>query len=225
MRISSGDRWRNFVASRSEARLPTSYRAGAVFTRFLVDLKDETEGIDEVAWQTLDRRLKTYVAYQELSHALAATAAGASRLLQNRPRLLVRMALVVTALSFLRAHFHFEVPERIAELIQELGDPEEIASITSFLVVLANERDHLDSLDFAFLGESYEQIDELRHLMISGKAMVEQLEVAKYLSLFGYELEVFPTEHPTFCLRPPSPEFEYSMRLGYIRAQTNAEAN
>jgi hypothetical protein len=52
---------------------------GVVFTRFLVDLKDETEGIDEVAWQRLDRRLKAYVAYQELSHALTATAARASR--------------------------------------------------------------------------------------------------------------------------------------------------
>jgi hypothetical protein len=195
---------------------------GAEFARFLGDLKDETEGIDEVAWRKLHRRLNTYLAYQELSNVLAASAADALRLFQNRPRLLVRMALVVTALSFLGAHFQFEVPERIAELIQELGGPEEIASITSFLVVLANEHGHLDSLDFAFLGESYEEIDELRHLMIWGKAMVEQLEVAKYLSLFGYELEVVRTKHLTFCLRPPSPEFEYSMRLGYIRAQTNA---
>ena len=204
-----------FLADRGPGQSPG-------FKSFLGEIDDETRDVDEEVWAVLHTRLQTYLIYQQLSDAVSEDRARALRFLQNRPRLLVRMALSVAGLSFLGVHFNFVIPEPIANLIEELGDPEEVASIASLLVVLANEWERLDSMDFAFLGETYEEINDLRQLMISGKAMVEQYEISKYVSLFGYELDVVQARQLTFRLRPPSRDFEYSMRLGYIRSVTNS---
>ena len=55
--------------------------------------------------------------------------------------------------------------------------------------------------------------------MVFGKAMVEQTEAGKYISLFRYELDTAAGRNWLFKLTPPFREFEYSLRLGFIRAK------
>jgi hypothetical protein len=192
------------------------------FGKFFNELAAEIARADCAAWKILKSRLKTYLAFQQLLEAMGRRSVDVSRFLRTRPRRLVKMALVATELSFLREYCHFEIPTEFSDLIDELGTPEEVASIASLLVVSANEYCPLDSLDFAFPGVSDLEVGELRELMVHGKAMVQQFELAKYISLFRYDLETVPARNLTFLLRPPSPEFEYAMRLGFVRSQTNA---
>jgi hypothetical protein len=209
------------IMAEREGALLADGQSTESFRRFLEGLKKETDASGEGEWRILRRRLDTYVAYQELMTALAADDDGPTRLLNERPRQFVKMAMAMAALAFLRVHLEFEIPEQYSKLLDELGEPEEIASIASALVAAANEYSPLDSLDFALPGLGDLSLPELRRLMLHGKSRVEQFEIGKYISLFRYELDSVSTARSMFCVRPTSPEFEYSMRLGYIRAVTN----
>ena len=191
------------------------------FNEFLNQLLVETAQATNPDWKILNGRLKCYIVYQQLIKALVVGRRDVSDFLRIRPRRSIKMALILTALSFLRNYFEFQIPTDFANLIDQLGSPENIASIASLLVVSANEYYPLDSLDFAFPVGGVE-ISELRDLMFYGKTVVEQFEIAKYVTLFRYQLAIIPGRHPTFRLSPPTPEFEYSLRLGFIRSETNA---
>ena len=53
-----------------------------------------------------------------------------------------------------------------------------------------------------------------------GKARFHQLEAAEYISLFGYSLSrPENTDQRVYELKPPRAEFEYSLRLGFLRAE------
>lgn len=192
-------------------------RSTKSFGIFLERLAEEIADAKSPTWATLHARLSTYSCFHELVETLARKTPNVSSFLRARPRRLVKLALLVTEFAFLRQYFSFEIPKEYSDLIDELGTPEKIASIASLLVVFANEHRPLDSFDFAFPGTSGPGISELRELMIYGKAMVEQFEIGKYISLFRYEL-VRPSDQ-TFVLRPPFTEFEYFSRLGFIRSE------
>jgi hypothetical protein len=177
----------------------------ASFSKFLTELFDETINSDDPAWKILHGRLKSYLAHQELLNSRAKNN-DALRFLRTRPRRLVRTVLVVTAMAFLRAYFEFQIPKEFSDLIDELGPPEDIASVASILVVLANEHYPLDSLDFAFPGVDDSEMSEVHELMMYGKSMMQQFEVAKYISLFRYNLERISAQHLVFCLKAPFPE-------------------
>lgn len=192
------------------------------FGKFLAELATEVSNVKGPTWAALECRLASYINFQRLMESLARRKSDVSPFLRDRPRRLVKLALVLTEFAFLRHHFEFEVPKGYSALIDELGTPEEIASITSLLVVLANEHHPLESLDFALPTAAGLKMDDLRDLMVYGKGMLQQFEIGKYLSLFGYELE--DIADTTFVLRPPSAEFEYFLRLGFIRSETNVGA-
>ena len=191
------------------------------FVQCLEQLCFETAHAQNTDWQTLCGRLKTYVVYGSLVREMEARNRNVSQLLKNRPRHIVKQALIATELSFLREHLAFEIPQEYSGLIDELGSPEEIASITSLLIVLANDHAALDSSDFAFPAAIELEIRDLRELMIYAKRMSQQFEIAKYVSLFRYELEKHQCANSTFVLRPPYLDFEYFLRLGFVRAETN----
>jgi hypothetical protein len=197
-------------------------RSTRSFGKFLNGLAAEIANTKSPIWTILHDRVATYLSFHELVETLTRKTPDVSHFLRDRPRRLVKLALAVTEFAFLRKHFSFEIPKEFSELIDELGTPEKVASIASFLTVLANQHYPLDSLDFAFPGAWDLRMPELRELMIYAKAMLEQFEIGKYISLFHYQLESFPG--PTFLLRPPSTEFEYFSRLGFIRSEMSIGA-
>ncbi len=66
------------------------------------------------------------------------------------------------------------------------------------------------------------EIGELRSLMTYGRMLVQQYEAGKFLSLFCYRLELLSGRNLVFCLHPPFPAFEYSLRLGFIRSEMDS---
>jgi len=195
--------------------------AGRKFIRFYEELVAETGLAQDQRWHALHKRLQTYLAYQQLLNVTATHNRSIARILRVRPRQLIRMSLATASLSFLRKYFQISVPAEFEDLIDELGTPEAIASIASFLVVLANQYFPLDSLDFALPGLGDLGMKGLRELMIHGKTVVEEFEAGKYVSLFCYALERATPRSNIFRLVPPSLDFEYYLRLGYIRSQMN----
>lgn len=191
------------------------------FSDFLAGFALEAANSKHSDWTMLRDRLMSYRAYAAMSNAIDAGGDDISSFLSGRPRRSLRMVLVVTALAFLREYFGFDIPSEFSDLVDELGPPEEISSIASLLVVLASEYYPLDSLDFAFPSGGVES-SEIRRLMVHGKAMVQRFEIAKYISLFRYSLEEVSSHGGIFYLRPPFPDFEYALRLGYIRSTLNA---
>lgn len=144
------------------------------FSTLLRKLHQETDNSHTSTWGILRERLTTYLAYDRLARSLSDQSADALRRLRFRPRVLVKMALVLTELAFLRDHFAFQIPQELSDLVDEVGAPEEVASVSSLLVCLANEQAPLDSFDFSFPAGEDPEIRELRGLMSYGKARVQQ---------------------------------------------------
>src|SRR5262249_2765889 len=122
---------------------------------------------------------------------------------------------------FLHTYFEFQINPSLEAWLDELGSPEDIGGIASILIALANDQLPLDSFDLAPPMGSELATPDLRRLMEYGKAMMVRHELAKDISLFGYELEKIEprSNHVVFYVRPPSAEFEYAKRLGFIRSE------
>jgi hypothetical protein len=106
--------------------------------------------------------------------------------LRTRPRDAVKKLMALTHLCFLRRFFQFEVSRELEEWFDEHGTPEELASIVSLLVVLANEYQPLDSADLAFPLASHLSTPEMRKLVEYGPIAIARHEM-KYSSC-GFEL-------------------------------------
>ena len=171
-------------------------------------------------WGPLPERLKTYLAFARFSRILGEDEAAAAALLSHRPRLLLKAVLAVANLAFLRKYLKFDLPQPLADRLELAGPPEGIASVVSALLALANHRATLDSFDLGapFIGDLEDPA--IWKLLDHGRALVEVHEVAQHISLLGYVLRESQTSSgPVFCLSGPTPEFEYSVRLGYMRGE------
>ena len=187
--------------------------------RFLIHFAIEAGAAISEDWRFLKDRLQTYLAYEQLVVATAANESSALQLLRVSPRQAIKNVLALTHLRFL-SYMDFQVPSKLAEWLNGFGTPEELASIASLLVALANEYSRLDSIDFAFPLTADIASPEMQALMEYGRALHQRHEVAKDVSLFGYRLEVSESSERSevFYLRPPSLEFEYAIRLGFVRS-------
>ncbi|MDA1315861.1 MAG: hypothetical protein O2968_21265, partial [Acidobacteria bacterium] len=145
-------------------------------------------------------------------------------LLSVQPRHIIKKALALTQLSFLRHYFKFTVSPDIEALLDELGPPEEIASIASALVAIANDLRPLDALDLGSPVMGDLASEQLVALMRCGVILVERRAIAKHISLFGYQLDERPGgKGSVFCVTPPYPEFERALRLGFVRGQSGSQ--
>jgi hypothetical protein len=63
----------------------------------------------------------------------------------------------------------------------------------------------------------------MRELVAYGRVAAARHEIAKDISLFGYRLELFDVGRRVLYLRPPSSDFEYAMRLGFIRNEMGTQ--
>ncbi len=91
------------------------------------------------------RPFRTYQAYHRMVVAFAEEERKAIRILDRRPRHIIKKALALTQLSFLRHYFKLDVSPDLNELLDKLGTPGEISSIASVLIAVANERQPLDA--------------------------------------------------------------------------------
>jgi hypothetical protein len=193
--------------------------------QFLEALLTEVRVADYPAWSLLSERLPSYCAYQRLVAARATEDRKALRVLRARPRHIIKQALALTELAFLRHYLDFEVPERLADWFEELGSPEEVASVVSLLVDRANKFCPLESSDFTKPETGDLLASDVHAVMDYGRALSYRHEVAKHLSLFGYRLEATSRGKKwLFYLRPASMQIEYGQRLGFIRSKISWSA-
>jgi hypothetical protein len=191
------------------------------FASFLSSLRSETIESANRNWHSLTRRLDTYFSFWQLEEQIARPEVRILPMLRLQPRHAIQKVLSLANLAFLHTYFEFEIDSSLKEWFEELGSPEDIASIASILVALANDYHPLDSYDLAPPMGSDLATPDVRTLMEYGKAMMLRHELAKDISFFGYELETIePSPHQVvFRVRPPSSEFEYGKRLGFIRSE------
>jgi hypothetical protein len=189
------------------------------FGQFLDNLYAEINLINDPSWTELTRRLETYRAYWRFTVATSPAEEAAMTILRSKPRFIIKRVLALAHLCFLRHYLQFETAPQLAKLFDELGTPEEVSSIASLLVAAANNFAPLDAFELGLPVVDLMNSD-LHDIMRNGKMLVERFEIAKQISLFAYSLE-FSVSHRKhiFCLQPPYPEFEYALRLGFIRFQ------
>lgn len=189
------------------------------FGRFLAALRAEIDASGAPEWIKLLKRLPTYEAYARLVVATS----GDNRVvrhLSDWPRLIIKKVLAITDLCFLRQHFHFHAVPDLTELFEEIGSADELGNAASFLIAQANGYRPLDSADLGLPVISDLTDKELWALLRHGHAQSQRIEIGKHISLFGYELQGLDSaERKVFYLRPPSTDFEYFLRLGFIRTE------
>jgi hypothetical protein len=201
--------------------LLSSENCSSRFREFLGKLELDARPIED--WSFLRERLQTYQAYDELARLTGRDKRKIEPLLRNRPRNIVKKLLALTHLCFVRQYLEFETPPELADWFDAIGTPEELASVVSLLVVLANQYHPLDSFDLALPDTSDLATAEMYDLVNYGRAAATQHEVGKNISLFGYRLELLDVGRRVLYLRPPSSEFEYAMRLGFIRNEIGGQ--
>ncbi len=185
---------------------------------FLSTFAKEVSSNTTQNWDSLRTRLNTYRTFARLSALLAYDENEAAAVLSRRPRLVLKRILALANLAFLRSYMGFDLPEELDRRLESAGTPESIASIVSALLALANSKVELDSFDLALPYIRDLEDPSLWALIEHGRALVEVREVAQQISLFGYTLQELRTvSGSVFCVSPPVPELEYSLRLGYIR--------
>ena len=187
---------------------------------FIEALQSEVCLVHDPAWSLLNERLASYRAYQMLVVTQMEKDKKVLRLLRTRPRHVLKKILVLTELAFQQHYLGLEVPAKLSAWFDELGPPEEVASVASVLVDKANEFSPLDSFDFT-VPETGELIPSDVHAVVEyGILLSFRYEVAKHLSLFSSRLEATNSGGRwIFYLRPASNTFEYALRLGFIRSE------
>jgi hypothetical protein len=206
-------------AEREALLLPTE-SSTRKFRRFLFQFHAEIGVGEEDDVQLLRHRLESYIAYDQFKAALDPSLSKGEAVLQERPRYAIKSVLALTHLHFLCEKLHFPFGLDLSEFFDQFDSPEDMASAASILVASANDIHTLDSLDFALPFSEEIASDEIRSVITCGNTLSVQLETAKLISLFGYNLS--QKEPGLFYLSPPSTEFEYAWRLGLMRAEIGA---
>ncbi len=188
-------------------------------SKFLSDL-DQWLSTHGQEWCILRARLSTYRAYAGLLAATADRYAWLKRETAKPHRLWATRLLALTELCFLHAYFDTSVSEQHQAWFDSFESPEDFAEAVSTLFAIANDRRELDALDF-----SYPAVDDLTdpflfELLDAAQVVNHVRAIEKHVSLFQYSLKRESGSGVTaWVLTPPWPEFESTLRLGYIRAQ------
>jgi hypothetical protein len=186
------------------------------FGQFLERLRQDCHR--EPRWSFLLDRLTTYSTYLRLVTATEP----AIQLIREESRRAIRFwtkrLLALVELSFLDAYFDCVLDGKLSANLARFDSPESCASAVSTVIAIANSVRELDTADLGFpaIGNLEEPI--LGDLLAAGHLLDMMNDFARWISAFGYSLEFQKSaSRPVFVLSPPSPEFECSVQLGYIR--------
>lgn len=190
------------------------------FKQFLSQFEVELTDAADADLTLLKERLSTYVALCDFCNSLMPAQSAGATILQQRPRIAIKSALALTHLYFLQQKLGFPFGTDLIEFFKQFQSPEDMASVVSMLVAIANENSSLDAFDFGPPFGAEIISDDIRTVMRYGTDSYVQHETAKLISLFGYSL--VKSTQTLFQLRPPTREFEYALRLGFIRGELGA---
>ena len=190
------------------------------FHGFLVRFRSTIGFVQYEEWQLLEARLATYVTCCELLESVSDRLLWLSKQGNQRPRIWVTGLLALAELCFLHAFYDLNVSERHAEFFSSIDGPEDFAEAVSTVLALANERRELDAWDFSYPAVG-ELTDDLLFELIDAAHLANHVrDVEKHITLFQYSLKAtIGNGVKVYILTAPTPEFEVTMRLGYIRSE------
>ena len=186
------------------------------FGQFLERIRQDCNR--EPQWSFLLDRLATYSTYL---HLLTSTEP-AVQLIREESRRAIRFwakrLLALVELSFLGAYFDCALDGILGASLTRFDSPESCASAVSTVIAMANSVRELDTADLGFPAIGNLEDPILRDLLAAGHLLDMVNDFARLISAFGYSLELQESaSRQVFVLSPPSPEFERSVQLGYIR--------
>jgi hypothetical protein len=164
------------------------------FKQFLSQFEVELTDAADADLTLLKERLSTYVALYDFCNSLMPAQSAGATILQQRPRIAIKSALALTHLYFLQEKLGFRFGNDLIEFFKQFQSPEDMASVVSMLVAIANENSSLDAFDFGPPFGAEIISDDIRTVMRYGTDSYIQHETAKLISLFGYSL-VKSTQH------------------------------
>jgi hypothetical protein len=190
--------------------------AAKKFGQFLERLRQDCHR--EPQWSFLRDRLTTYSTYL---HLITATEPAVQLIRQESRRAIrfwTKRLLALTELSFLGAYFDCAPDGKLSANLARFDSPESCASAVSTVIAIANGVRELDTADLGFPAIGNLEDPILGDLLAAGHLLDMMNDFARWISVFDYSLEVQNSAPgPVFFLSPPSPEFERSVQLGYIR--------
>jgi hypothetical protein len=190
--------------------------AAKKFGQFLERLRQDCDG--EPQWSFLLDRLRTYSIYLELVTATEPAVQLIRKESRGAIRFWIKRLLALVELSFLDAYFDCALDEKLSVNMAQFDSPESCASAVSTVIAIANSVRELDTADLGFPAIGNLEDPILGNLLAAGHLLDMMNDFARLISAFGYSLEFQKNASgPVFILSPPSPEFEHSVQLGYIR--------
>ncbi len=172
-----------------------------------------------------EKRFVTYIEFANLCNQLKPLVFELRKDLKNRSPFLVKSALCCSELFFMSTYFGLGetlVPNWLIPIIDQVRTPENLASIISYLIWEANRVMPLNPLEFEGPVEDELFSEELGEVVLKAKILYEIDRTSKLISCFQYSMQKITHKGKNiYKLVPPSLDFEYYLRLGYIREELN----
>lgn len=191
------------------------------FVSMLKRLLDELNSNNISEFEVLQHRLPTYIHFSLINELVRDQLIKLDRRLRKRSPLLLKSCLGLAELKFLCKFLQLNTDylhREVKSILDTEDTPEAFASIVSALVARGHDLFPISPLECEVPIEKGIRSEETKET-IAGAFILQSLhEVAKEISCFGYELEVQKvSKRWVFKLIPPNKDFEYFLRLGYIR--------
>lgn len=188
------------------------------FLAFLERLaQDVTE---EPEWSMLATRLPTYCAYAELVEQGRDSLKLLKQAARKPIRAWVKQLFCLVEIAFGRSYFDLDPPPAIQVMLDGFASAEDLASAVSLAVAIANEAKPLNAIDLGIPVIGPPNSPELITLLRAAHVLFAIKEISHNLSAFSYSLRWEEGNGVAAAIMtPPSPEFERSVQLGFIRGQ------
>lgn len=186
------------------------------FRRFTKRL--HADAVREPTWAFLVDRILTYEASTRLiEHTEQATVA-LLRASRKRNRIWLKQLMGLVELIFLRNYFDVGIPAQTERLLASFLTPEELASSVSRAIAVANEVSPLDGTDLGAPSLGDLCTDEIQEVLLAAQLLNAVHDAVRLVAGFGYSLRWEQgSVGPVAILSAPSPEFERSVQIGFIR--------
>lgn len=166
------------------------------------------------------KRVETYINFCELTMIAAEKIERLKNYLRTRSMSVIKGLLGLAELHFLKEHLHLEPStcSEISHLLEVSKTSEEFAAITSLLLWKANKIVPLRGEEFE--GPIHDELlsPSFRETVENGRILNNLNDIGKLLSCFGYHLvKIRSGGAEIFKVIPSTPDFEFFLRLGYIR--------
>lgn len=212
-----------FEAIENNGLLLCDFQVEKKYLKMLYNLKCQFD--EHERYEIYKNRILTYIIFYDLNLSLSQHTLELKNTLKNRSIFLVKSILCCSELFFFITYFDLNgisIPDWLNKVYSRVKTPENFASIVSYLIWQANDISPIKPIEFEIPVDIELESDEIQKTIYGAIFAHSILRISKKISYFNYSLEKIKVDQKTIIkIHPPSQEFEYFLRLGYIREQVN----